>query len=67
MKAQSEVKADKWEVIEFPAILPNDEPVWPEYWSKEDLDECQSFNLHKELERTIHAGPNLRRRCNYKT
>ena len=37
VKAQSEIKADKWKVIEFPAILPNDEPVWPEYWSKEDL------------------------------
>ena len=38
IKAQSEPKADKWDVIEFPAILPNDEPVWPEYWSKEDLE-----------------------------
>ncbi len=38
IKAQSEPKADKWKVIEFPAILPNDEPVWPEYWNKEDLD-----------------------------
>ena len=37
VKAQSEIKADKWKVIEFPAILPNDQPVWPEYWSKEDL------------------------------
>ena len=38
IKSQSEPKADKWDVIEFPAILPNDEPVWPEYWSKEDLE-----------------------------
>ena len=38
IKAQTEPKADKWDVIEFPAILPNDKPVWPEYWSKEDLD-----------------------------
>tara|TARA_R100001086_G_scaffold247822_3_gene183188 strand:- start:2151 stop:3614 length:1464 start_codon:yes stop_codon:yes gene_type:complete len=30
--------ADKWEVVEFPALMPTtDEPLWPEYWSKEDL------------------------------
>ena len=38
IKAQSEPKADKWKVIEFPAILPNGNPVWPEYWSLEDLE-----------------------------
>ena len=42
VKAQSEPKADKWNVIEFPAILPNDKPVWPEYWSKEDLDSVKA-------------------------
>ena len=42
VKAQSEIKADQWDVIEFPAILPNDEPVWPEYWSKEDLDSVKA-------------------------
>jgi len=35
--AAKESKADQWEVIEFPAILPNDKPVWPEYWKIEDL------------------------------
>ena len=38
VRAQKEVKADKWEIIEFPAILPSDKPVWPEYWNKKDLD-----------------------------
>ena len=28
--------ADGWEVVEFPAIL-NDEPLWPEFWSLEEL------------------------------
>ena len=45
IKAQSEPKADKWRVIEFPAILPNDQPVWPEYWSKK-FRSCQSFGVH---------------------
>ena len=27
-----EPKADQWELIEFPAILPSNKPIWPEYW-----------------------------------
>ena len=38
LKSQSEPKADKWKLIEFPAILPSGNPVWPEYWSKEELE-----------------------------
>jgi predicted phage terminase large subunit-like protein len=29
--------ADKWEVIEFPAIMPSGKPCWPEFWKKDDL------------------------------
>lgn len=33
-----DVLADKWEVVEFPAIMPDsDEPLWPEFWAKKDL------------------------------
>jgi predicted phage terminase large subunit-like protein len=28
--------SDQWEVVEFPAIL-NDKPLWPEFWSLEEL------------------------------
>lgn len=28
---------DQWEVIELPMELPNGEPLWPEYWKKEDV------------------------------
>jgi predicted phage terminase large subunit-like protein len=38
INAQKETKADQWEVIEFPAILPNDKPLWPEYWKLEELE-----------------------------
>ena len=38
LKSQKELKSDKWEVIEFPAIMPSNKPVWPEYWKKEELD-----------------------------
>lgn len=30
--------ADKWEVIELPAILPSGESSWPEFWSKSALE-----------------------------
>jgi predicted phage terminase large subunit-like protein len=34
----SDTHADKWDLVEFPAIMPeSDEPLWPEYWKKEEL------------------------------
>ena len=38
LKSQKELKADKWHLIEFPAILPSGKPVWPEYWKKDELE-----------------------------
>ena len=29
---------DKWEVVEFPAILPSGKPLWPEFWPIEELE-----------------------------
>ena len=37
IKAQSSHKADRWEIIEFPAILPSGKPLWPEFWKLEEL------------------------------
>ena len=42
MKAQSDVKADQWDVIEFPAIMPNEKPVWPEYWKLDELESVKA-------------------------
>ena len=42
LSAQSEAKADKWEVVEFPAIMPSGKPVWPEYWKIEDLESVKA-------------------------
>ena len=33
----SDTLADEWEVVEFPAILPSDKPLWPEFWGLDDL------------------------------
>ncbi len=38
LDAQKEPLADQWDVVEFPAIFPEtDNPLWPEFWSKEEL------------------------------
>ena len=29
---------DEWEVIEFPAIMPSGDPLWPEFWPKPELE-----------------------------
>jgi len=29
--------SDQWEVVEFPAIMPSGEPLWPEFWNKDEL------------------------------
>ena len=34
--------SDEWEVIEFPAILPSGSPLWPEFWSQEELEKVKS-------------------------
>lgn len=31
-------KADRWTVIELPAIMPSGQPLWPEYWSLKNLE-----------------------------
>ena len=34
---QKDLMADQWEVVEFPAIMPSGEPLWPEFWKKDEL------------------------------
>jgi predicted phage terminase large subunit-like protein len=38
LKAAAQRGGDEWEVIEFPALLPSGRPLWPEFWSKTELD-----------------------------
>jgi predicted phage terminase large subunit-like protein len=37
LKSEAQRGGDGWEVIEFPAILPSGNPLWPEFWSMEEL------------------------------
>jgi predicted phage terminase large subunit-like protein len=34
---QRDILADKWEIVEFPALMPSGEPLWPEFWKKDEL------------------------------
>ena len=38
LKAAAQRGGEEWEVVEFPAILPSGNPLWPEFWSFEELD-----------------------------
>ncbi len=42
-----EPKADQWELIEFPAILPSGKPVWPEYWDLDTFTELKKRAMEK--------------------
>jgi predicted phage terminase large subunit-like protein len=37
LKAAAQRSGEEWEVIEFPAILPSNTPLWPEFWSMQEL------------------------------
>jgi len=49
IKAQgADVMSDQWDMIEFPAILPSDNILWPEFWKKEELLKVKaSLSLNK--------------------
>jgi predicted phage terminase large subunit-like protein len=33
----SDIMSDQWDVVEFPAIMPSGDPLWPEFWDKNAL------------------------------
>jgi predicted phage terminase large subunit-like protein len=38
LKAEMQRGGEEWDVMEFPAILPSGNPLWPEFWSFEELE-----------------------------
>jgi predicted phage terminase large subunit-like protein len=39
---------DEWEVIEFPAIMPSGQPLWPEFWPLAELEAIRNeIPIHK--------------------
>jgi predicted phage terminase large subunit-like protein len=67
LKLQGSLKADQWEVLEFPAILPSNEPLWPEYWSLDELEKVkmtigiQKWNAQWQQQPTNDEGAILKR------
>ena len=37
LKSAAQRGGEEWEVIEFPAIMPSGNPLWPEFWPAEEL------------------------------
>ena len=44
LRSSMQRDGEEWEVIEFPAIMPSGNALWPEFWSLEELS-----NLRNEL------------------
>ena len=42
LKNSAKDGVDQWEVIDFPAIMPNGNPLWPGFWSKPALEALRS-------------------------
>ena len=39
---QSEKGADQWDIVEFPAIMPSGDSLWPEFWSLDELESVKA-------------------------
>ena len=57
MRAQTEPKADQWEVVEFPAILPSNEPIWPQYWKLEELESVKASLTEQKWQAQWQQNP----------
>lgn len=58
---------DQWEVIQLPMELPSGEPVWPEFWKKEDIQklkatlDVQYWNAQYQQNPTSEEGALIKR------
>ena len=50
-------KADQWEVVEFPAILPNGKPIWPEYWDIDTLESTRASLTEQKWQAQWQQNP----------
>lgn len=67
LKQQGSPKADQWEIIEFPAILPSGKPLWPGFWTIDELNavkaslSVQKWNAMYQQQPTNDEGAILKR------
>jgi len=48
---------DEWEVIEFPAILPSGNPLWPEFWPLTELEALKRELPHSKWSSQYQQNP----------
>ena len=48
LKAAAQRSGEEWEVIEFPALLPSGNPLWPQFWSLAELSALKSELPHSK-------------------
>ena len=58
---------DEWQIISLPAILPNEKPLWPEFWSYEELSKLREelplskWNAQYQQDPTSEEGALVKR------
>jgi predicted phage terminase large subunit-like protein len=57
LKAAAQRGGEEWEVIEFPAILPSGNPLWPEFWSYEELDALRNELPNQKWQAQYQQSP----------
>lgn len=59
--------ADQWEVIELPAIMPSGNPLWPEFWTLDELQRIKAsipiskWNAQYQQQPTAEEGALIKR------
>ena len=57
LKAAAQRGGEEWEVIEFPAILPSGNPLWPEFWSFEELEALRTELSNSKWQAQYQQNP----------
>lgn len=57
LKAQTTHRADQWEVIEFPALLPSGTPLWPTFWKQSELLAVKASLSHQKWQAQWQQQP----------
>ena len=58
VKSAAQRSGEEWEVIEFPAILPSGNPLWPQFWNKEELEALREELPNSKWQAQYQQNPN---------
>ena len=57
LKAEGQRGGEEWEIIEFPAILPSGNPLWPEFWPLEELQALRAELPNQKWQAQYQQAP----------